>query len=60
MTKSQYKDLFISILFHKSHLGIYHGNGKCHIMYIIKQVTIRVFILVPLKGWKISNIWEQP
>ena len=24
------------------------------------EVTVSRFIIVPLKGWKISNMWEQP
>jgi hypothetical protein len=24
------------------------------------EVTIQRLIIVPLKGWNISNIWEQP
>jgi uncharacterized ubiquitin-like protein YukD len=24
------------------------------------EVTIKRLIIVPLKGWKISHIWEEP
>jgi hypothetical protein len=38
----------------------YHKNGYWKLPTKRKQLKVWGDITVPLKGWKSSNIWEQP